>query len=176
MKKKNTLRIGSLILILMFLILPILSSPVAASLTVGLGSVWTNNWPPPPGLGPTAGGTIVSPASPVGPDPGPFNIRFSVSYTYTDSYPGGMGSNHWMSITGSYQPGGMGAWVPFTFTQTVVTLGPSGTATGTYRTPYIIGYGGPGTNFNLNVIVNCQDVSTTTTFTWTSGAVTFTTS
>ena len=174
MKKRNTLRIGSLIFILMFLLLSILSSPVAASFTQPLGSVWTINWPPPPppGIGPTAGGAIAGPTSPVG-DSSPFDIRFSVDYNYTDAYPAGLGSNHWMSIIGTYQPGGMGAWVPFTFTQTVVTLGPGGTASGTYTTPWIFSYGGNGTNFNLNVVVNCQDISTMSTFTWTSTAVTF---
>ena len=159
----------------MFLLIPLMSSPVVASFTQSLGGVWTVNWPPPPGAGPTAGGTIVGPPSPLPPDSLPYDICFSVEYNYADVNPTGTGSDHWIEIIGSYQMGGAGGWTAFSFSQTPITLLPSQSIGGTYTTSAITGYGGPGTNFNLNVLVSCKDLSTSFTFTWTSNAVTFTT-
>ena len=180
--KRKIIKLSSLICILLFLLIPLMSSPVAASFNYGLGNVWTVNWPPPPGAGPTAGGTITGPFGGTLFDTSPFNAQFNVLYNYTDAYPagsGGMGSNHWMSITVSYQPGGTGPWVgPLTFTQTTIVLGPMGTASGTFTTPMIpangLSYGGKSTNFQVTVVVNCQDIATTSTFTWTSSTISFT--
>ena len=172
-KGKKILRIGTLILIVMFLLLPLMSSPVAAQLSLNLGSVWTNNLPLP--TGPTAGGTITTPVSPVG-DIAPFNIQFSVGYTYTDSNPSGTGSNHQLSIGVSWQPGGTGPWSgPNIYTQNMIFVA-AGQApvSGTYTTPWLNGYGGIGTNFNVIVTVTCQDIQTGQSFSWTSAPVIFT--
>ena len=172
-KLRKRFRIGTLFLIAMFLLIPLLSSPVSASFTQGLGAVWTNNWPPPPGAGPTAGGAIAAPASPVG-DSAPFDIRFSVGYAFTDSYAGGSGSIHEVNITVMWQPGGAGPWSgPVSFVYTVY-LAASGSATGVYTTSWITSYGGIGTKFRVTVIVSCEDISTMAKFTWTSGTIAFT--
>ena len=172
-KVKRKLRVVCLCLIVMFLLIPLFSSPVAAIITppISLGRVWTNNWPP-AGLGPTAGGATTIIMSPVGDTP-PYNIQFSVDYTYTDSYPNGMGSYHSLSVFGSYLPGGSGGWIPFTFTQSTITLGPSGSTSGTYTTPWIISYGGGLTKFSINITATCQDISTMTAYTWTSSPINF---
>lgn len=63
---------------------------------------------------------------------------------------------------------------PVTFSQTPVVLVPGAITTGTYTIPWIMGFEGKGINFNVVVNSNYQDIATTTTFTWTSAAVTFT--
>jgi hypothetical protein len=168
-KRKLGFRIWVLFSVALFLLIPLLSSPVAA-FTQNLGSATTNNTP----AGPTASGTISAPATIS--DNSPFNARFQVDYSYTDSLPGGAGSNHWIQIIGSYQPNGSVNWWPFSFTQnpSIFISQNGGTVTGTYTTGWITGYGGKGTNFQLYVYVNCQDVATTQTQTWTSSLITFT--
>ncbi len=170
MKNKPLLRIGTFIIILMFVLVPLLSSPVAAAFTQNLGSVWTINTTG----GPTAGGTVGAP--PTISDSSPFNAQFVVEYSYTDSNPGGSGSNHWTEIIVYYQPPGMGWRGPVTFTQAppiFITAG-GGTRIGTYITTWLIGYGGKGTNFDVYVVVNCQDIAGPFTFTWTSNVISFT--
>ena len=176
MEKKNMLRIGTLMIIFMFLIVPLLSMPIAASFTQNVGTVWTNNTPG----GPTAGGTPNTPASPVG-DNSPYSIRLSVGYTYTDSDPNGAGSNHWMVIWVRWRPGGPPAgWsTPEIHTQSWILLGGPGVRTGTYTTPWVPAgggsYGGGGTNFRVTVTVYCQTVGPPSTASWaTSPWITFT--
>jgi hypothetical protein len=98
-KKKNMLRIGTILCILLFLLIPLLSLPVAAAHTVHLGSVWTDNLP----ACPTAGGTIGGGVPAQITDTSPFNARYTVDYSYSDSKPGGtLGSDHWMEVVVSW--------------------------------------------------------------------------
>ena len=150
----------------MFLLVPLLSSPVAASFNWGLGNVWTNNTP----AGPTAGGTIAGPGATLF-DTAPFNAQFNVDYSYTDTQSGPRGSDHWVIIIVWWQPAGAGPWSgPNTYTQGRITLTPGTSASGTFTTGTIVGYGGKGTNFVVTVTVNCQDLNTMTTASWTSPA------
>ena len=162
--RKQTLRLGTFLAILMFLLVPLLSSPVAAAFTLNLGSVTTNNTPG----GPTATGVISAPATIF--DTTPWNANFVVSYSYTDSNPGGLGSIHWLTVSVTWQPGGTGPWSgPNVYTQLAIFLPANWrTITGFYTTPWITGYGGKGTNFQVNVVVNCQDISLPFTATWSS--------
>lgn len=172
-KKKNILRIGTLITLLMFLLIPLMSSPVAARTWVDIGGgVMTNNT----GAGPTAGGTLIAPSG-ILTNSAPFDVAFNVSYAYQDSNGGGAGSDHWMTVTVSWQPGGIGGWSgPTTYTQTPkINIGAGmGSNSGIYSTPYLIGYGGPGTNFIVEATVTCEDIATTEDYTWATNQVSFT--
>ena len=165
--KKRALRIGAFMSILMFLLIPLLSSPVAASFTLGIGGVVTNATPG----GPTASGTISGPATVS--DTAPFNARFSVTFNYRDTQWGPQDSLHWVVIIVSWQPGGVGPWLgPVPLAQAQVRLSPGTSQSGTFITSPtgIVAYGGKGTNFVVSVTVYCQDLNTMTTASWTSPA------
>lgn len=156
--KKNVLRIGTFLAVLMFFLIPLLSSPVAAAFTFNLGSVSTFNGP----AGPTAWGTIVGGNQ---LDNTPFNARFSVAYNYADANPG-TGSNHQVVLIVSWvRPNGMPGGGPFTYTQTWVFLPPGGSTSGTFFTGWI-NYAGKGCVFTVNVAVTCVDISSTNSMTW----------
>jgi hypothetical protein len=109
----------------------------------------------------------------------PLDPLQEVPLIYTDSDPGGAGSNHWMVIWVQWQPGGVGPWsTPETHTQSWILLGGPGTRTGTYTTPWIpaggTSYGGIGTNFRVIVTVYCQTVGPPNQASWSSGIITFT--
>ena len=161
--KKQALRIGTFLAVLMFLLIPLLSSPVAATFTFGLGNVWTNNTT----TGPTAGGTILG-GSPL--DNGPtFNGRFQVNYNYfdTDSRPTNTGSRSRMVVTVNWVPGDgtPPPAFPTVFTQPWVNLPVGGAQMGTYTTLWINGYGGKGTVFTVTVDVTCQSLTPAASFT-----------
>jgi hypothetical protein len=166
--KKRALRLGTLLCLLLFLLIPLLSSPVAAAFTFNLGSVGTLNGP----AGPTAWGTIAGGNQ---LDNSPFNARFSVAYNYADANPGGTGSTHQMVVTVSWvRPNGMPGGGPFTYTQPLVTLPPGGSTSGTFFTGWINGYAGKGSVFSVYVAVTCTDLFSTAFMTWTSSTVTIT--
>ena len=171
MKKKNELRMGVIFSIAMFLLLPLLSSPVAAAFTENLGLVTTGNTG---GGGPTATGSITSPGTV--PDSAPFNANIAVEYDYNDNDAAGSGSNHWMVIVVKWQPVGTGPWSgPNTYTQTKIYIAANGgQRTGTYTTTTITGYGGTWTVFDVNVTVYCDDLSGSGPVSWNSGNIFFT--
>ena len=170
-KKNNILRIGALISIAMFLLIPLMSSPVAAAFNLTLGSVTTNNLPG----GPTATGSISTPGSVS--DTSPYNALFNVQYFYSDNHPTGWGSDHWITLSIRWLPGGNLPWSgPVTRTQPTITRpAGSGQLIGWYTaTPPINNYGGKQTVFEVTVIVHCKDTASGFTQTWTSTTQTFT--
>ena len=99
-KSKVKLRVVSLFLIAMFLLIPLLSSPVAATTQwYTYCSAYTDNTPPPPfGSGPTASVNIPPSAMETwNLDNG--TIDFVCNYTFQDNYPDGSGSNHYVNLT-----------------------------------------------------------------------------
>ena len=172
MKRKHALRIGTILCILVFLLIPLMSSPVAASFIEPLGGVWTVNSP----AGPNAGGNVGAPANIS--DNSPFNAKFSVEYIYKDNNTGGSGSNHWTEIIVYYKPPNTGWQGPVLCSQTPIFISAGGgTRTGTYTTPWIpamgSSYGGWGTIFELNVVVHCHDIASNYTYSWSSDLITF---
>ena len=92
--KKNILRIGTLITILMFLLIPLLSTQVAATFTYFCQASTDNKT-----TGPTCQTICPGPWDFVhGPGDTPLAI-FCVNITFLDSNPTGSGSNHMVDIT-----------------------------------------------------------------------------
>lgn len=152
-KGKKLLRIGTLILIVVFLLLPLMSSPVAAAHTVLLGNVTTDNLPP----GPAAGGTVNGGIPGTIVDTSPFDARYTVDWSYNDMSGGTSGSDHWIKVIVSWNgPGGSGS---ATRTQPKFFIAANGGRfTGTYTTPWIFGYGGKGTTFTVTFEVHCDNL------------------
>ena len=148
-KKKNILRIGTLISIVMFLLFPLMSTPVAAAHNVYLGSVTTDVFP----SGSAAGGTVASVSGSI-VDVSPFNANYDVDYFYTDSV-GAPGSDHWTKVNVNWVPPS-GPPGSITFTHGPITV-ISTTNSGTWQTPSITGYGGKGTVFTVTFEVHCED-------------------
>jgi hypothetical protein len=169
-KRKLRFKIWVLFSVALFLLIPLLSSPVAAAFTLNVGTAYTNNVP----AGPSATGNINVPTTIT--DSSPFNANFVVDCNYNDNNEGGSGSNHWVEVIVRWQPQGTGAWQgPNTYTQAAIPLaaGPASWS-GPYTTPTLTGYGGIGTNFQVEVKVYCYDILTTTTASWSSGVKSFT--
>ena len=171
MTRKNVLKMAVFISIAMFLLIPLMSSPVAAAFNLTLGSVTTNNLPG----GPTATGSISTPGTVS--DTSPYNALFNVQYFYSDNHPTGGGSQHWITLSIRWLPGGNLPWSrPVPRSQSPVTLTKGqGQVIGWYTaTPPINNYGGKNTVFEVTVIVHCKDSASGATQTWTSTTQTFT--
>ena len=91
MKKKNELRMGVIFSIAIFLLLPLLSSPVAAAATINTTATTTNT-----GAGPTAVASVPGPWS--FPDVGVRTATFVCTFSFSDSV-GGSGSLHQANLT-----------------------------------------------------------------------------
>ena len=173
--KKHAFRIGTILFILLFLMISLMSSPVAAEFNQPLGNVWTNN-----GTGGITAGVNVGAPPNITDDGIPlFRAKFSVEYSYTDSNSNGTGSIHWTEIMVYWQPNGNGQWWgPDICSQTPIYISANwGTKTGTYTTPWVPlaggQYGGKGTIFNVYVVVNCHDNATSYTYSLTSNVIVF---
>ena len=169
--KKNMLRIGTFLAILMFLLIPALSLHVSAAFIQPHGTASTDNTT----TGPTATGS-----TPTGgdiTDSTPYDAQFSLDYTYKDSKPagsGGTGSTHWMVVHIWYQRGGIGQYIYAPSSQSPVNIAAGGgTISNTYTTNKITGYGGSGTQFDVIVEVYCKDTATSVTDKWVGPAQTY---
>jgi hypothetical protein len=170
-KRKLGFRIWVLFSIVLSLLIPLLSSPVAAAFTKPHGTASTDNTP----SGPTATGS--TPSGGDISDSAPWTAKFSIDWTYKDTNTSGSGSTHWMVISVDWQPGGTGPYMgPTRFTQNVTTIGANGgTRTGTFTTiPGIQNYGGIGTNFEVIVEVYCKDTASGVTDSWIGPGQTYT--
>ena len=169
-RKKNALRIGTSISILLLILIPLLSSNVAAVHTVLLGSVTTNNTIG----GPTATGAVNGAIPGTILDNGPFNANYVVDYSYTDSNPFGNGSDHWIQVNVSYgYPGTPPTTITFTQSPPIFIAANAGTVTGSYTTPWIVGYGNKGIIFTVTFGVYCRDRSSWTTVSWFSTPIVY---
>jgi hypothetical protein len=168
-KSKVRFRIGAMCLITLLLLIPLLSSPVAAAFSLNLGSVFTNNNT----VGPSASGSISTPSTVT--DSAPFNANFAVYYDYNDCDAAGGGSDHWMVVTVSWLPPGSPSWLgPNIYTQGKIRIPANGgQRTGTYNTGTIVGYGGKGTSFQVSVVVYCDDLTGNPPASWSSGIKSF---
>lgn len=154
--KKNMLRIGTLILIGMFLLLPLMSSPVAASFTT-YSSIATNN--PTPPAWPTVAITVPA-------NRGYTNVggmaTFQLNYSFTDSNGGGLGSNHRATLIVTRTPGPNPPGSPATTGWVFVAAGGGGggpitgtlTITDTWAPPSSV-------TWDIEVIGTCTDIQTT---------------
>ena len=117
--KKNILKIGTLLAILMFLLIPLLSSPVAAAFSQYLGSVTTGNtggggptatgsgsdhwmeivvWWQPGGSGPLSGPNIYTQNKIyIAANGGQMTGRYTTTPLLTGY--GGKGTNFWINVT-----------------------------------------------------------------------------
>jgi len=86
MKKKNMLRMGVIFSIIMFVLMPLISSSVTAAATINTTATTTNT-----GAGPTAVALVPGPWS--FPDVGVRTATFVCSWSFSDSV-GGQGSLH----------------------------------------------------------------------------------
>ena len=170
-KKKNMLRIGTLITILMFLLVPLLSSNVAASHSVLLGSAFTDNTP----NGPTGSVTVGGVPANIRDPSAPRDANYWVDYDFNDNNGGGNGSDHWIQVNVSWcvPPTYIPAFMTFTQTPPIFIGAGLGSTTGTYTTPWLFAYGPVGTTFNVTFGVYCRDRQTWTTRSWFSSIISY---
>lgn len=83
MIKKNALRIGTFLAILLFLLIPLLSQPVAAANTFDLSTAWTDNTP----AGPTVWWAGANPpgAYTQARGPGAATVTFDCDFSFSDT-------------------------------------------------------------------------------------------
>ena len=97
MKRKNVLRMVVLISIAMFVLIPLLSSPVAAVVNYNAGTGTTTN-PTPPAVQTVVFAMSAPFATPPGAIP-PLIVNFNWNFADTFPSPGGKGSNHMCTLT-----------------------------------------------------------------------------
>jgi hypothetical protein len=162
-KSKVRFRIGAMCLIALFLLIPLLSSPVAAAF-IDNTNVTTNN----PATG--APTVVINPTTArvyIHASGTPTTASFTLTYSFTDSKPGGSGSNHYADITVT-PPG-----VPAGFASVGPMFVPAGTGpiTGILLVgPLNYGAPPPPTTWTVTVTAFCTDIASTTT---TTAAATF---
>ena len=148
-KSKNKIRITAMLIILAFVLIPLLSSNVSATITWRAGNGWTTNTP----TGPTGAVTMSAPGSitdPTPPPPPPNNAQviFTFGYTFTDSHGGPAGSRHRVDMTCT--PGG---WS----TTTWVNVAPGASTSGVHSSPIYSNL--KGTSYSISVTIICQDLN-----------------
>jgi hypothetical protein len=149
-KSKVRFRIGAICLIALFLLLPLLSSTVAAAF-IDTSTSSTNNTP----IGPTAAVTPTG-AGPFGyPDVGAGTATFNCNWNFVDTKPLGIGSDNMATLTVTYQTGAR------TSVNTgIIRLAPGGSMSGTLT--IVMGYppGPPTDTWTVKVDALCIDLQT----------------
>ena len=110
-RKKHTLRIATFFSILMLLLIPLLSQPVAADVCFDVGSMWSTT------PSPNAGGDAIDNEA---NDDSSGKVKFSIDYSFNDEG-STLGSNHSASMTIIKQVTGF----PTQFTSVNATLNPN---------------------------------------------------
>ena len=147
--RKNILRIGTFLAILMFLLIPLLSSPVAAAFFYNSTAVTCID----------VNGVLTADADCPPPyifqHSGTPTATFTCDYTFTDSYSNGVGSQHRATITvvgpGTPTGGAVGS------TGWVVLNPGAGTSTGTISVgPFTYTAPPPSVTWTVEVVADCQ--------------------
>ena len=165
---KNTLRIGTFICIVMFLLIPILSSSVIAAVTATVDAKTDNT-----SSGPTVSTVTGWPSTTIaaGDDGSGVLIVYCACYQI-DTNPGGTGSDHYIELNVQLSTGG-----PIYQASLFSTLA-AGTSIFPYPTtisvtvPYTAGP--PPETFNVWVYAECKDLQTSTKV-WNTWSCTVTT-
>lgn len=146
-KGKNKIRITTMLTILTFILIPLLSSNVSALVTWSAGTGWTTN----PPAGPPIGGMAMSAPGVIadaGPPPPLASVIFTFGYTFTDLNPGAAGSRHRVDMT--VVPGGFS-------TTNWVNVPAGGLVVGTHSSPTYTNV--RGTLYTITVTITCQDLN-----------------
>ena len=156
LNKKKALRIGTLLCILLLLLIPLLSSPVAAAFTFDVGTAWTNNTPG----GPTVGHNGPGEGSYGSADSTPRTATFKCVFDFSDTSGNVQtpSSRHYGEIEVFKNPSGPRQ----TKTTGVIYLNDGGSYTVSFTITDTYTVGELPVTWDIMVYVECKDIPSDT--------------